>query len=67
METRSNCYQKKPPKPLGKEIVITTYYDANLMHDILSGKGITGVIQMWNNTSMDWYSKKQATSETATY
>ena len=37
------------------------------MHDILSGKAVTGVIHMWNNTPMDWYSKKQATSETATY
>ena len=45
---------EEPPKPLGKEIVITTYYDVNLMHDILSGKSVNGVIQMWNNTPMDW-------------
>ena len=37
------------------------------MHDVLSGKSVTGTFHMANLTPMMWYSKKQATSETATY
>ena len=37
------------------------------MHDVLSGKLVTGVFHMANMTPMMWYSKKQATAETATY
>ena len=55
------------PEAKGKPIVPNHYFDANLMHDILSGKAVTGTIHFWNKTPMDWYSKKQSTSETATY
>ncbi len=37
------------------------------MHDVLSGKLVTGAFHMANLTPIMWYSKKQATSETATY
>ena len=37
------------------------------MHDVLSGKSVTGTFHMANLTPMMWYSKKQATAETATY
>ena len=37
------------------------------MHDVLSGKSVTGCIHLANKTPIMWYSKKQATSETATY
>jgi hypothetical protein len=37
------------------------------MHDMLSGKSVTGVLHFLNKTSIDWYSKKQATVETTTY
>ena len=55
------------PKPLGKEVVLLHYFDANLMHDVLSGKAVTGCIHFANKTPIMWYSKKQATTETATY
>ena len=29
------------PPPLGKRIVLTHYFDASLMHDVLSGKAVT--------------------------
>ena len=29
------------PTPLGKRITLTHYFDANLMHDVLSGKAVT--------------------------
>ena len=37
------------------------------MHDILSGKAVTGVCMFYNKTPTDWYCKQQSTSETATY
>jgi hypothetical protein len=48
--------------------VLTSHYvDANLMHDMVSGKSVTGCIHFINQTPIDSYSKKQATVETATY
>ena len=55
------------PTPLGKRVVLTHYFDANLMHDVLSGKAVTGCFHLVNKTPIMWYSKKQATSETTTY
>ena len=55
------------PVPLGKRVVLTHYYDASLMHDVLSGKAVTGVLHLYNKTPIDSYSKKQTTTETATY
>ena len=54
------------PVPLGRPVLTTTYVDANLMHDLLSGKSVTGILHLLNKTPIDWYSKKQATVETAT-
>jgi Reverse transcriptase (RNA-dependent DNA polymerase) len=51
------------PTPLGKPVVMTTFVDANLYHD----RSVTGVLHLFNQTVIDWYSKKQATVETATY
>ena len=55
------------PEPLGKRIILTHYFDASLMHDLLSGKAVTGVCTFYNKTPIDWYCKQQSTSETATY
>ncbi len=55
------------PEPLGKHVTLTHYVDANLFHDALTGRSVTGVLHMLNATPIDWYSKKQATVETATY
>jgi hypothetical protein len=37
------------------------------MHGITTGKSVTGILLLINKTPLDWYSKKQATVETATY
>ena len=37
------------------------------MHDVMTGKSLTGILHFVNKTPIDWYSKKQATVETATY
>jgi len=55
------------PEPLGKFVTLTHYVDANLMHDMTTGKSVTGILHLLNKTPIDWYSKKQPTVETATY
>ena len=55
------------PTALGKPVVMTHYVDANLYHDLLTGRSVTGALHFFNQTPIDWYSKKQVTSETATY
>ena len=34
------------PRPLGKRVVTTTYVDANLYHDIITGHSITGILHL---------------------
>ena len=55
------------PTPLGAEVVLTTYVDANLYHDLITGRAVTGILHLLNGTTVDWYSKRQGTVETATY
>jgi hypothetical protein len=55
------------PPPLGKEVTITTYLDANLHHDMITGRSVTAVLHFLNMTPIDWFSKRQPTVETATY
>ena len=55
------------PEPLGKFVTLSHYVDANLMHDMVTGRSITGILHLVNKTPIDWFSKKQATVETATY
>ena len=54
------------PEPLGKAVVPTTTMDANFNHCLATGKSLAGCLQFVNKTPVDWYSKKQATVETAT-
>ena len=55
------------PAPLGKPVVTSHFVDANLYHDMLTGRSVTGVLHLVNQTPIDYFSKKQATVETATY
>ena len=55
------------PDPLGEAVITTTTMDANLDHCLATGKSLTGCLHSVNKTPVDWYSKKQATVETATY
>ena len=55
------------PEPLGKAVTTTTTMDANLNHCLATGKFLTGCFHSVNKAPVDWYSKKQATVETATY
>ena len=55
------------PKPLGKSVVLTCYVDANLLHDMVTGRSAMGIMHMLNQTPVDFMSKRQDTVETATY
>ena len=58
---------KDAPEPRGPSILVTEYIDANLYHDEVTGRSCTGILAMLNKTPIDWYSKRQATVESATY
>ena len=55
------------PKPLGMPLLMTTYFDANLCHDMTTGKAVTGVLHFYNQIPIDFHTRKQGTVETATY
>ena len=54
-------------EPLGKTVVTTTTMDANLNHCLAAGRSLTGCLHFVNKSPVDWFSKKQAKVETATY
>jgi hypothetical protein len=58
---------KDAPVPLGKFVTLSHFVDANLMHDLVTGRSTTGVLHLINKTPEDWFSKKQSTVEVATY
>ena len=58
---------KDIPKALGKPVTSVSYVDANLLHDFLTGRSVTGILHLLNQTPTDWFSKRQSTVETATY
>jgi hypothetical protein len=55
------------PEPLGNFVTMSHYVDANLMHDIITGKSVTDIFHLVNKTRLEWYSKKQLKIETSTY
>ena len=55
------------PEPLGKPVVTVSFVDANLYYCKLTGRSVTGILDMVNGTPVGWYSKRQSTVETATY
>ena len=57
---------KDAPEPLGKSVTATTFLDANLLHDLITGRSVTTVLHFFNLTPGNWYSKRQATVENAT-
>ncbi len=58
---------KDAPEPLGNYVQLTHYVDANLMHCLLTGRSVTGILHFMNQTPIDWFTKKQSTVETATF
>ena len=57
--------QQLSSRPLGKSVTTTTTLDANLLHCMATGSSLTACLHLCNQTPTEWYSKKQATVETA--
>jgi len=55
------------PELLGKPVTLTHFVDANLMHDLSTGRSLTGILHIANKTPIEWFFNKQATVEVATY
>jgi hypothetical protein len=56
------------PAPLGRHISLTHFVNTSLLHCLLMGRSVTGILHLVNQTPIDWFSKKQATTvETTTY
>ena len=55
------------PVPMGKPMRTTTFVDANLMHNYSTGRLVTGVLHLLNQTPIAWFSKRQGQVKTATY
>ena len=58
---------KDIPEPKGKSVLITSYCDSNLLHDMVTGKSVTGILHLLNKTPIHWFSKRQPTVCTSTY
>ena len=54
-------------EPKGKLVTATTYVDANLHHDQVTGRAGTGCLLLVNATPSHLHTKRQATVETATF
>ena len=71
MESVYGCPQEEidpqAPTPKGKYVRTTSFVDANLMHDVVTGRSCTGILEFLNQTPIDWFSKRQNQVETATY
>ena len=55
------------PVPKGKMVRTTTFVDANLMHDVVTGRSCTGCLHFLNQTPISAFSKRQNQVETATF
>jgi hypothetical protein len=65
--TMTEILPSDTPPPLGKFVTLTHFVDANLYHDLITGRAVTGVLHLVNKMPVEWFSKRQATVETATY
>ena len=55
------------PEPKGKAVRSTSFVDANLLHDVVTGRSCTGIFHFLNQTPLHAFSKRQNQVETATY
>ena len=71
METVYGCPSEtlpdNAPPPKGNKVLTTTYADANLLHDLVTGRSATGILHFLNQTPIDTFSKRQNQVESTTY
>ena len=46
------------PTPLDNLVLTTTYKDANLFHNFITGRAVTGIIHLLNQIHIDWFFKR---------
>jgi len=55
------------PEPRGLPVLTTSFFDANLLFDYITGRSVSGIIHLLNKTPISWFCKKQNVVETASY
>ena len=55
------------PAAKGNPVHTTMYTNANLLHDLVTGRSATGMLHFFNQTPIDSFSKWQNQVDTATY
>lgn len=55
------------PKPLGRNVRMTCFVDADHAGDKITGRSYTGVILFLNNAPINWLCKRQSTIKTSTF
>jgi hypothetical protein len=60
-------FPKDIPEPHGKPAVSVHYVDANLYHNIVTGRSVTGILHFCNQKFIELFSKSQACVHTATF
>ena len=55
------------PHPKGKSVRLSSFANANLMHDVVTGRSVSGILESINQTPINWFRKQQSQVETATY
>ena len=49
----SELLPEDAPEPKGKHAVTISYYDANLYHNVVTGRSVPGVLHFLNKTPVD--------------
>ena len=65
--TAAKLQREDWPTPRGKHVTLSHFIDANLYHNIVMGRSVTGILHLANKMPIDWCSKKQGTIKTATF
>ena len=55
------------PEAKGNSVRTTTHSNANLLHDLITGRSAMGILHFFNQTPIDSFSKRQNQVESATY
>ena len=51
------------PLPKDEPMLTTSFWKANLLHDIITGRSCTGFIHMLNKRSIEWFFKASEFSQ----
>ncbi|CAJ1948049.1 unnamed protein product [Cylindrotheca closterium] len=57
----------KEPKAFGKPVQTSVFFDANLAHDLVTRRSITGLLVYVGSTLVSWTSKRQGCIASSTY